>query len=114
MDTETFNKVVEEQIEICKETLGLKEKQYAPGRDRLEQFKKGDAIMHRTPLQTLSGMLFKHTTKLYDMLEGVIKDPSLEQWNETIKDHINYLLLAKGLVVEERRINYDNKRPTII
>lgn len=85
MKVEEFNKIVENQIEICKEILIKKAEEYAT-EDRLHNFKVAAGILGCTPIQALAGMMAKHTISIYDMCnEGTI---DMAMWSEKITDHI--------------------------
>lgn len=101
-----FKEIVSEQYTRCCDLLGLKEAIYSDGIDRLSQFKIAAKILGCSPTFALGGMMVKHTTKLYQMIndsnlgEGA-KQFSEEQWLETISDSINYHFLLLALLIEE-------------
>lgn len=111
MNTETFNKVIREQIERCENTLCKKADEYATD-DRLHNFKVAAEIQKCLPTTALGGMMAKHTVSVYDMLRGLEEGKSypVELWNEKITDSINYLLLLAAAVREdsENQRNYQN------
>lgn len=94
-----FNTILKKQMGVCKETLGIKAKEYAK-RDRLHNFKKAAHLEETTVRNALSGMMVKHTISIYDMCESEETYP-LDVWNEKITDHINYLVLLRAVVEEE-------------
>lgn len=101
MTQEKFAKVVDEQIQYCKDLLGLKGDEYdTSGNDRLHAFKSAATLQHETQKQALAGMMAKHTVSIYDMIErdeGFTKD----KWIEKITDSINYLLILRAIIEEE-------------
>ena len=101
MNTETFNKVIREQIERCEATLCEKADEYATD-DRLHNFKVAAGLQDCLPTTALAGMMAKHTVSVYDMIRGLEKGESypIELWNEKIGDSINYLLLLAAAVRE--------------
>lgn len=108
MRTDTFNKVVEDQLTTCKNILCLKGFEYTPdaavesSADRLAAFKKAAIIIDGTQKEALLGMLAKHLVSISDMcLDG--RDYSVERWAEKITDSINYLLILRAMIDEERR-----------
>ena len=103
MKTEQFNDIVEEQIEMCKNVLSKKAQIYAGQSDRLIQFKTSACLEGCTPARAVSGKMAKHTTLVYDLVNDVEKGKKVThaQWNETLTDHINYLLLLRAVLVEE-------------
>lgn len=99
MKSNTYNKVIEDQIDICKDTLINKAKEYATD-DLLHNFKTAAVVMGCDPKEALAGMMVKHTISIYDMCRDG-KEHDINQWIEKITDHINYLLILKAIVVEE-------------
>lgn len=100
MTQERFELVVNGQLELCKQLLTEKKKEYADKTsDRLQGFKTAAELQHISQLQALSGMMAKHTTSIYDMCESGSDD--IDKWNEKITDHINYLLFLRAIVEEE-------------
>ena len=101
MKQNEFQKIVEEQMNRCKDMLMKKGTEYDyETADRLGSFKRGAVILKISPKQVLTGYLNKHIISIYDMCTGN-KMYSVEQWNEKITDAINYLLLLRALVEEE-------------
>jgi hypothetical protein len=102
MDSNTFMTVVELQFDTCKAVLAKKRAQYAPGIDRLSNFRKAGHLQNETPIKALHGMMTKHTVGLADLVEThEAGDPTdFADWLEYITDKINYLLLLRGLLEE--------------
>ena len=111
MNTETFNKIIREQIERCENTLCKKADEYAT-EDRLHNFKVAAGIQNCLPTTALAGMMAKHTVSVYDMIRGLEEGKScpIELWDEKIGDSINYLLLLAAAVREysENQRNHQN------
>lgn len=103
MNSEWFEKVIKEQIKTCEDVLIGKAKEYATDDDRLHNFKNAAGMMGCDAKEALSGMMAKHTISIYDMCRNG-KDYPIELWNEKITDHINYLLLLKAVVTEEKQM----------
>ena len=100
MNHRDFSNLWEETVIKSKNTLVVKGAEYAPGTDRLHNFKQAASLMGITPRQALGGMMVKHIVSVFDL----INNEELEQmpvWDEKIGDSINYLILLKALVVEE-------------
>jgi hypothetical protein len=106
MQNDAFTQNFEEQVERCRSVLIKKGTEYAAGHDdRLRAFKKAAVLEDCTPMQALAGMMGKHTTSIYDMINRSypqIHIFGIEAWDEKITDHINYLILLKALVLDER------------
>ena len=101
MTTEEFNKVIEDQIGMCKDILVNKAAGYAT-EDRLHNFACAAGMMRCDRKEALAGMMEKHTVSIYDMCRDGKQHP-IEMWNEKITDHINYLLLLKAIVTDSTR-----------
>ena len=102
MTSEKFNQLLEETLDKCKNTLGVKAEEYATS-DRLHNFKIAATLQGCSPMTALAGMMAKHTVSVYDLIGRVEYgvDVPLELWDEKIGDHINYLILLSALVREE-------------
>ena len=102
MTSKEFNKVVEEQLELCKNVLGVKAGEYADttNDDRLHNFKIAAGLQGRDPKDALFGMLTKHLVSVRDMCYSS-RSYDIDLWNEKITDSINYFLLLRGIVEED-------------
>ena len=108
MKTDIFNKVIEEQLLTCKNILCQKGLEYTPNAiaetsaDRLAAFKKAATIIEGKQTEALIGMLSMHLESISDMcVDG--REYSVERWTEKITDSINYLLILRAMIEEERR-----------
>lgn len=110
MDLKEFNEILDNQIAICKNILIDKAKEYAT-EDRLHNFKVAAEMQGCTPIRALAGMMAKHTTSIYDMCISTTfyRQYSSELWDEKITDHINYLILLKALILENRKEKTSNE-----
>ena len=104
MNTTTFERLFEEQVNRSRSVLVSKAKEYAT-EDRLHNFKVAAALEGKTQEQALAGMMAKHTVSVYDMAESGLAYP-IELWQEKITDHINYLFLLNAIVREERQCQW--------
>lgn len=104
MNNAEFLSICELQFERCKKVLNRKRELYGSGSDRLEQFKRIASLRDSNKFLAVGDCMAKHVTLLFDLLEatraGVIA--SMDQWNETVTDTMNYLLLLKALLEEDR------------
>lgn len=98
-NTTSFDAIIDRQLSICRDTLTNKAAEYAT-EDRLHNFKVAAQLQGITPRQALAGMMAKHTVSVYDMCAG--GEYSDAMWDEKICDSINYLLLLRAMVEEER------------
>ena len=101
MNNEDFRNNLDTIHEKIETVLGAKGEEYATDNDRLHNFKVAAQVQGITVKEALSGMMAKHTVSVYDMIADG-KDHSQEKWDEKILDHINYLILLRALVVEEK------------
>lgn len=99
MDTLTFEKLMEAQLDCCRDVLINKAREYATS-DRLHNFRVAAAVQGISEKQALAGMMAKHTVSVYDMCRSGLEYP-IELWQEKITDSLNYLLLLNALVREK-------------
>lgn len=101
MNSEQFAAIFDEQVLISRDMLFRKAAEYATDDERLHNFKVASEILGTDPARALGGMMVKHTTSVYDMIQA--GDPNqftLDLWDEKISDHINYLILLRAVVYE--------------
>lgn len=103
MTHDRFNKVVDETLEVCKDTLTKKQDEYNLDSDRLSFFKEGNELTKLSPERTLYLFMFKHIKSLADMVASGGKY-SKELWDAKIIDNINYLLLLRALLEDDDMI----------
>jgi hypothetical protein len=103
MNSETFNKIVEDRCEAIKKTLIQKGKEYASDDDRLYNFKRQSEMNRQTPQEAARGNWTKHLVSVMDLIEGRI-EPTEYLLNEKIGDSINYLILIESLF-KEKKVN---------
>lgn len=97
MDSKTFKDVLESTFSRVRNVLDSKAGEYASNDDRLKNFRKAAHLQKETLHQALGGMMAKHTVSIYDMIEEN-GEYTLDQWDEKIIDHINYLILLRAVV----------------
>ena len=103
MNTDRFNEIISQRIEVCKAVLDRKADEYAT-EDRLHNFKVAAKLQKCTPITALGGMMSKHTVSVYDLIQRQEQEFAVpeELWIEKIGDSINYLLLLTALVAEKK------------
>ena len=101
MNNKDFENIVNTQLDICKNILCDKSKEYDFGKDRLRSFKVASKLLNNNPKEALLGYLTKHIISIYDMVPES-KNFTYDKFEEKITDAINYLLLLKGLLYEEK------------
>ena len=101
MKPQEFEKVVYEQLQYCLDLLTKKGKEYDSGEgDRLASFKRAAVLQDVSQKEALAGMMAKHTVSIYEMCEQ--GEYPVEKWIEKITDSINYLLILRAMVEEEK------------
>ncbi len=105
MNTPEFNALFEQTVEMCRQTLCAKADEYAEDDDRLHNFNIASILQGNTPIESIGGMMVKHTVSVYDLIRRTGKGAEISDamWDEKIKDSINYLILLRGIVAERRR-----------
>lgn len=99
MNSERFTGILDTQIERVRNVLVVKAAEYAT-EDRLANFRKSAHLQGIGIPQAIGSMMAKHTVSIFMMLaSGNIY--TLDQWDEKITDHINYLILLRAAVVED-------------
>jgi len=105
MNQTQFEKLVESTLQSCRNLLITKGFEYAGRIDRLANFKRGANLTRCTPLQVALIYLSKH----YDALATYIEDSASgrgrarsEPIEGRLDDLINYCLLMKALIIEEK------------
>lgn len=101
MEKRDFDKLVDRQLHVCKDILTAKGGEYAPSADRLAHFKHSASLMRTTPQMALFAFMAKHLISLEEMCESN-DDFTAERWEEKITDSINYLILLKAIVMEDK------------
>lgn len=103
MNTETFDKIVNERCRLIKAILSAKAKEYARG-DRLHNFKRAGAFMFNSPEKVCFGFAMKHFTSIADMVDDVEngEPPTKEMAAEKLGDAINYLILLEAILSEKK------------
>ncbi len=99
MEKELFEIEVEKSFLRSKRILIKKEKEYAMGQDRLDQFYRIAIVNNVWATEALLGMAMKHVTSIADMS----KDPkmySLRKWREKVTDLRNYTFLLDALLID--------------
>ena len=101
MEAKIFSAFAGQQLVRCADLLQGKEKEYNfEAEDRFGSFKRAAAIQGVTQEQALVGMMTKHITSIYDMVNVGSAAFSKERWTEKITDSINYLVLLLGMAYD--------------
>ena len=110
MNTPEFNALFEQTVEMCRETLCAKADEYAEDEDRLHNFHQAAHLQGGTAVSALGGMMVKHTVSVYDLIRRAGKGAYISDamWDEKIIDHINYLILLRGIVAEGIEVRHES------
>ena len=101
MNENEFQEIFSDQIKYCEKMLFKKGLEYAVETDRLHNFKIAAMLQNETELQALGGMMAKHIVSIYDMIDS--NEPyTMSMWDEKLGDAINYLILAKAILIENK------------
>lgn len=99
MTGEEFEKLFEEIVDDCRQTLVIKAREYASDTDRLHNFHAAAGLIGGTPKQALWGFAVKHLVSISDMVASSY-NYTQDQWDEKIGDALNYLILLRAMVKE--------------
>lgn len=106
MNRTKFDQLVQETIESTAKLLIQKGAEYAGDEDRLSNFKRGAAHIGVTPLQ----VALIYTSKHFDAIATYIRNDARgatqilsEPIEGRLDDLINYALLLKALIAEEKK-----------
>jgi len=94
-----FNRIIDERLQKCKETLQLKSYEYALPNDRLANFRRASRILTDSKEMALIGMFVKHLVSILEMVDKGEYPEAM--WDEKIGDTINYLLLLDACVKDK-------------
>lgn len=94
----TIEDPIERRLELIKETLTIKAKEYVRNNDEFHNFNEGAKMTGQSPLRVLDGFLLKHLVSYRDMLDDIEegKLPTKEYIEEKLGDIINYFILQEA------------------
>jgi hypothetical protein len=106
MTEEEFNALVDRRLDLIREVLITKGKEYRRNNDPLHNFNVASRINNTTREKALWGFALKHYVSFLDMLDDIEKNklPKREYVEEKIGDLINYLVLCEASI-KDRMIN---------
>lgn len=105
MKTIEFDAVIERRLELSKQILINKAKEYAKGDNKMHNFDKASQITGECREKALFGFFLKHLVSVIDIIDDMNKNtyiPSKELTDEKIGDAINYLLLLEASIENKR------------
>jgi len=105
MDRKTLEKIIDNRLAVCKDTLINKSNGYSRNADMFHNFKVAAAMTGTTPEKALQGMWVKHIVSVFDIINDCPdRIPSKDVLAEKIGDFINYALLLEGMIEERRSL----------
>jgi len=116
MQHKKFEKLLDETIKRIKDTLAVKNTEYATDFDKLHNFKRAGEMLQCSPEKALIGMWTKHIISLLDIVDELeckcgtqsCSFPAFDTGEyiatleEKIGDAINYLILLEALIKERK------------
>ena len=101
MNYEELFAMAKMDLDRCLATLERKSHDYANDGDVLKNFKESSKIASITPVQSILVLVGTKISRLTELVttEKISKNESVE---DTILDLINYLLLLKAMIEEQR------------
>lgn len=110
MTKEDFSKIVENTLDVIRDTLAVKGDEYVRNENPFHNFEEGAIRSKMIREKVLDGFLLKHEVSISDMTndleEGIL--PSVDKVEEKFNDNIIYLILKKAMFLD--RINSTNRR----
>ena len=106
MNAEQFEKILDRRLELTKQVIAKKRKEYAgDDGDRLHNFNRAAAMLGVSREKALVGMWTKHIVSILDIVDGLspVNMPTVEMVEEKIGDAINYLILLEAMLKERTK-----------
>lgn len=106
MTEQEFDALVEKRLDLTREVLIAKGREYRRNSDPLHNFTMASKLNNTTREKALWGFATKHLVSFLDMLDDIEKNklPKKEYVEEKIGDLINYLILCEASI-KDRMIN---------
>jgi hypothetical protein len=106
MTEQEFDALVEKRLDLTREVLIIKGREYRRNSDPLHNFNMASKLNNTTREKALWGFATKHLVSFLDMLDDIEKNklPQREYVEEKIGDLINYLILCEASI-KDRMIN---------
>ena len=106
MTEQEFDALVQRRLDLTREVLITKGKEYRRNSDPLHNFNVASKLNNTTREKALWGFATKHLVSFLDMLDDIEKNklPKKEYVDEKIGDLINYLILCEASI-KDRMIN---------
>lgn len=103
MTEQEFDALVEKRLDLTREVLITKGKEYRRNSDPLHNFNVASKLNNTTREKALWGFATKHLVSFLDMLDDIEKNklPKEEYVEEKIGDLINYLILCEASIKDK-------------
>lgn len=100
MNTEEFNKLLNQRLLLTQQLLKKKGEEYASDKNRLHNFDEGSRITGKPPTDVLDGFMLKHYISYRDMLSAINdgKRFDLKYIEEKFGDIIVYFILQEIMI----------------
>ncbi len=107
MNTETYNKLLDEMLDRTREVMGSKSAEYVRGDDKLHNFRRAAEIMRCSETEAWQGMWMKHVVSILDQLDDLKdgKSHPLALWQEKLGDARNYLFLLEAILTDDEIVD---------
>lgn len=102
MDSQTFERLTDEQLKVCKEVMFNKRAEYSGNEDALYNFRQAVTLLSMSPAEVAFCYDTKHISSIQKIVRELShgKTPSEALWREKITDYLNYGLLMNACVME--------------
>jgi len=110
MNGNEFDKIVNKVLDNTKSVLSSKASEYASSSNRMHNFAKCSkfnsllCMGRNNNARALWALLAKHVASISDIVDDTTKDITMELLDEKFGDTINYLILLKGIIIEDKDI----------
>ena len=88
---EVFDHELKRTLDLLKETLLIKAKEYCRNDNPFHNFEAGSRIANLSAIRALDGMLLKHYVSYRDMMDDMDKDIKIP--SALIEEKLNYILV---------------------
>lgn len=102
MNSKDFSELLERRIELTRNVLDSKSKEYSSDDDKLHNFLRAARVSGQSASRALNGMLLKHLISYFDMIDKIEEGHAFERayLDEKFGDIINYFILQEAIFVE--------------
>jgi hypothetical protein len=103
MTEDQFDKLVTARLNLTRQTLIIKGKEYRRNNDPLHNFNVAAQLGNTTREKALWGFALKHYVSFMDILNDIEKNnlPTEEVLSEKVGDLINYLILCEASIKDK-------------